>query len=174
MVAAFVILLSVTLAVAGTQVYVSTKHRLVDELDLDLSLAANQASAASGETERPLCLPGGRGAAARLSRGQGHGDLGAVAGRRPVGPRWASTFRRASVDRPRRSPRAIAGARLAGSGSAHHRRRTARSSGWVQAVRSLRPVEDALSALATQLYIILPLAVLIAAVASYFLAGQGA
>ena len=44
--------------------------------------------------------------------------------------------------------------------------------GWVQAVRSLRPVEDALTALATQLYIILPLAVLIAAVLSYFLAGR--
>ena len=44
--------------------------------------------------------------------------------------------------------------------------------GWVQAVRSLRPVEDALTALATQLYIILPLAVLIAAVISYFLAGR--
>ena len=42
-VAAFVILLSLTLAVAGTQIYVSTKNRLVEELDLDLSLTASQA-----------------------------------------------------------------------------------------------------------------------------------
>jgi heavy metal sensor kinase len=44
--------------------------------------------------------------------------------------------------------------------------------GWVQAVRSLRPVDDALAALATELYIILPLAVVLAAVASYFVAGR--
>lgn len=44
--------------------------------------------------------------------------------------------------------------------------------GWVQAVRVLKPVDNALSALATQLYLILPLAVLLAAVASYFLAGR--
>ena len=48
-----------------------------------------------------------------------------------------------------------------------------RVEGWVQAVRLLRPIDNALSALAAELYIILPLAVLIAALASYFLAGPG-
>jgi hypothetical protein len=42
-VVAFVVLLSVTLAVAGTEVYKTTEDRLLDELDLDLTLSANQA-----------------------------------------------------------------------------------------------------------------------------------
>ena len=68
-VAAFVILLSLTLAISGTQIYVSTKHRLIEEIDLDLSLAASQALlhlevqgglyVFQGDSVQPLPYPGG-------------------------------------------------------------------------------------------------------------------
>lgn len=169
-VAAFVILLSVTLAIAGTQVYESTKHRLVDELDLDLGLAANQALQHLEEEGGRYVFQAGE---VQLLAYPGDKDMG-ISVLSLDGVRWDS----AGVDLPAVRPltdRAFT-APIAGQ-----EWRTlaqpiigtdGKTAGWVQVARSLRPVEDAVSALATQLYFILPLAVLIAAVASYFLAGR--
>jgi heavy metal sensor kinase len=169
-VAAFVILLSVTLAVAGTQVYVSTRGRLVDEIDLDLSLAANQTLQHLDEQSGRYVFQGG---AVQLLAYPGEKDMEisvlsvdgvqwdrAGADLPPVLPLTAKPFTTPISGQGWRAlARPIPGA-------------DGRAVGWVQVVRSLRPVSNALAALATQLYIILPLAVLIAAIASYFLAGR--
>jgi heavy metal sensor kinase len=169
-VASFVILLSVTLAVAGSQVYVSTKHQLMDEIDLDLSLAANQALVhledddgryvLQGDEVQMLAYPGEQDL--EISVLSPNGDewdhLGADLP--PVLPLADSAFSTVILDS---HWRVLAQPIRGDSGDVL---------GWVQAVRLLRPVEDALAALATQLYIILPLAVLAAALISYFLAGR--
>ena len=169
-VAAFVILLSVTLAVAGTQVYVSTKGRLIDEIDLDLSLAANQTLQHLEEQSGRYGFQGGQ---VQVLAYPGETDM-EISVLSMDGVPWAH----AGADLPAVLPlttqafttpisgqdwRALAQPILGTDGQA---------AGWVQVVRSLRPVSNALAALATQLYIILPLAVLIAALASYFLAGR--
>jgi heavy metal sensor kinase len=169
-VVAFVLLLSVTLGAAGSQIYVSTKHRLVDELDLDLNLAVSQALPHVQEKDGRYVFQQGQG---QLLAYSGESDLElsvlsldgtqwdhAGAALAPVRPLSSHAF---TVLVSGQGWRALAQP-IAGSGG--------RVLGWVQAVRSLRPVDDALSALAAQLYIILPLAVLIAAIASYFLAGR--
>jgi heavy metal sensor kinase len=169
-VAAFVILLSVTLAVAGTQVYMSTKGRLVDELDLDLTLAANQALLHLEEEGGRYVFQGG---SVQLLAYPGDRDM-EISVLSLDGVQWDHT----GADLPSVLPlttevfttpisgqdwRALAQPIPATDG---------RAVGWVQVVRSLQPVNNALAALATQLYFILPLAVLIAAIASYFLAGR--
>ena len=169
-VAAFVILLSITLAIAGSQVYLNTEQRLVDEIDLDLSLSASQ-------TLLRLVLVDGRyvfqGGQVQVLAYPGEKDI-EISVLSTEGVQWDRT----GADLPPMLPlstkaftttvagqewRALAQPIPAADGS---------SLGWVQVVRSLRPVSDALAALATQLYIILPLAVLLAAIASYFLAGR--
>jgi heavy metal sensor kinase len=169
-VAAFVILLSITLAVAGSQVYMNTKHRLVDEIDLDLNLAASQTLLHLVQDNGRYIFQGGE---VQLIAYPGEKDM-EISVLSPNGTQWDS----AGADLPPVLPltttafttsitgqdwRALARP-IPGTGGS--------SLGWVQVVRSLRPVSDALAALAAQLYIILPLAVLIAAIASYFLAGR--
>ena len=169
-VVAFVVLLSVTLAVAGSWIYVSTKQRLMDELDLDLHLAAQQALTHLDASAGRYVL---QGSAGQQLAGPDDQDLelsvlsldGAQWDHQgvdlpPVLPLTQAAF---SVEISGRHWRALA-LPIAGTGGA--------AVGWVQAVRALRPVDDALSALATELYLVLPLAVLIAAIASYFLAGR--
>jgi heavy metal sensor kinase len=169
-VAAFVILLSVTLAVAGTQIYVSTKDRLVEEIDLDLNLAASQALLHLEEQGGRYVFQGG---AVQLLAFPGEKDL-EISVLSPAGERWDH----AGADLPAtltlstapfttqisgQDWRTLAQPIVASGGQVQ---------GWVQAARSLRPVDNALAALAAQLYIILPVAVLLAAIASYFLAGR--
>ena len=169
-VAAFVILLSVTLAVAGTQVYVSTKGRLIDEIDLDLSLAANQTLQHLEEQSGRFVFQGGE---AQLLANPGEKDM-EISVLSVDGIQWDHACADLPVVLPLTTEafttpvsgqdwRALAQPILTTDGQA---------AGWVQVIRSLRPVSNALAALATQLYIILPLAVLIAAIASYFLAGR--
>ncbi len=169
-VAAFVILLTVTLVVAGTQVYVSTKHQLIDELDLDLSLAADQAFVHlesedgryvfHGDDMQTFASPGDEDYEISVLSPEGveWDHLGV-----DLPPVWPLTGEAFSTEIADEDWRVLA---LPISGDPQG------VVGWVQAVRSLRPVEEALSALATQLYIILPIAVLVAAVLSYFLAGR--
>jgi heavy metal sensor kinase len=169
-VASFVVLLSITLAVAGSQVYVSTKHELIDELDLDLSLAANQALVHLEDDEGRYVLQGEAGPTLAYP---GEKDL-EISVLSPEGTEWDHlgadlppilplTDREFTVEISDEHWRVLAQPIVSDSGE---------PVGWVQTVRALRPVEDALAALAAQLYIILPLAVLIAAVISYFLAGR--
>jgi heavy metal sensor kinase len=169
-VAAFVILLSVTLAVAGTQIYLSTRDRLIEEIDLDLYLAANQALVHLEEQGGRYVFQGG---AVQLLAFPGEKDL-EISVLSPAGERWdhAGTDLPVLVS-PSTTPftleisgqdwRTLAQPIVASGGQVQ---------GWAQAVRSLKPVENALAALATQLYLILPVAVLLAAIASYFLAGR--
>jgi heavy metal sensor kinase len=169
-VTAFVILLSITLAAAGMQVYVSTKHRLVEEIDLDLSLAAHQALLHLGQEGGRYVFLGGQ---VQSLAYPGEKDM-KISVLSMDGVQWDH----AGADLPVLLPltneafttpiseqdwRALAQPILGTDGLA---------AGWVQVARSLRPVDDALAALAAQLYIILPLAVLLAAIASYFLAGR--
>jgi heavy metal sensor kinase len=169
-VASFVVLLSITLAVAGSQVYVSTKHQVIEELDLDLSLAANQALVhlededgryvLQGDAGQTLAYPGEKDLEISVMSldGTEWDHLGTDLP--PVLPLTDHAFTTEISDA---HWRALSQPIPGDSGE---------TVGWVQAVRALRPVEDALAALAAQLYIILPLAVLFAAVISYFLAGR--
>jgi len=169
-VAAFVILLSLTLAAAGTQVYVSTENRLVDEIDLDLSLAANQALTHLEAKNGHYAF---QDSAVQLLAYPGESDL-EISVLSPEGERWGHVGADLSATLP------VSTKAYTTEISGHDWRTLAQPivgpggqvEGWVQAVRSLRPIDNALSALATQLYVVLPLAVLIAALASYFLAGR--
>jgi heavy metal sensor kinase len=169
-VAAFVILLTLTLAIAGTQIYVSTKNRLVEELDLDLNLTVSQALL-------HLKADGGRyvfqEGAVQLLAYPGESDL-AISILSPESAQWDHagavlaerlpvSTKAFTTDISGQDWRTLA-LPIIGSGG--------QVEGWVQAVRLLRPIDNALAALAAELYIILPLAVLIAALASYFLAGR--
>jgi signal transduction histidine kinase len=169
-VGAFVVLLSVTLAIAGTQIYVSTKGRLIDEIDLDLGLAASQALLHVEEEDGRYELQDGE---VELLAFPGESDL-EIRVVSPGGEQWDHAGAQLVVTLPPHAAaytteitgqewRTLSQPIIGPSGEVE---------GWVQAVRSLRPVDEALSALGAQLYIILPLAVLIAAVASYFVAGR--
>jgi len=169
-VAAFVILLTLTLAVAGTQVYLSTRDRLFEEIDLDLSLAASQALLHLEEEDGRYAFQGGE-VPALAYPGQTDLEISVLS---PEGERWdqvgadlpvalSLSTEAYTTEISEQDWRTLAQP-IVGPGG--------KIEGWVQAARSLRPIDNALSALATELYIILPLAVLIAALASYFLAGR--
>ena len=168
--AAFVILLSITLAVAGTQVYVSTKGRLIDEIDLDLSLAANQTLQHLEQENGRFVFQAGQ---VQLLAYPGERDM-EISVLSVGGVQWDH----AGADLPTVLPLTSVAFTTPISGQDWRAlaqpivRTDGQAAGWVQVVRSLQPVSSALAALATQLYIILPLAVLIAAIASYFLAGR--
>jgi heavy metal sensor kinase len=169
-VVAFVVLLSVTLAVAGTEVYKTTEDRLLDELDLDLTLSANQAlqhleqsggiyTLMSGDVQA-LAYPGEKDLGIYVLSLDGAMWDKAGADLQTALPLTEKVYTTSVQGEDWRVlARPIIG-------------RTTQSVGWVQVVRSVRPVDSALSALSAQLYVILPLAVVIAALASYFLAGR--
>jgi heavy metal sensor kinase len=167
---AFVLLLSVTLAIAGTEIYVSTKHRLIEEIDLDLSLTASQALLHLEDEGGRYIFQEGEAQSLALP---GQSDL-QIALLSPAGEKWdqagadlnvalAPSTKAYQTEIADQDWRTLAQPITGPDGQ---------TAGWVQAARSLKPVDDALSALGAQLYIILPLAVFIAAVASYFLAGR--
>lgn len=83
-VAAFVILLSLTLAAAGTQIYLSTRDRLLEEIDLDLSLAASQALLHLEEGDGRYAFQGGE-APAFAYPGQTDLEISVLS---PEGKRW--------------------------------------------------------------------------------------
>jgi signal transduction histidine kinase len=170
-VASFVILVGVSLLGVGTYVYFQTEHRLMQEVDSSLRAAASQALLSLEEDGGRLILQRSESAFSQngLEAGfalrvlsvageQWDGAGQAIVGL-PVPPAAGYLTVNASEDRWRILTEAVPG--------------TARQTqGWIQVARSLQPTEDLLETLRTQLYLVLPIALVLAAIAGYLLAGR--
>jgi len=170
-VASFVILVGVSLLGVGTYVYFQTEHRLMHEVDSSLRAAASQALVSLEEDGGRLVF---RGTGAAFSKNemeagfavrvlsvngeQWDGAGQAIAGL-PSPPVSGYLTVKASGDNWR-----VLTETVTGTAGQHQ--------GWIQAARSLRPTEGLLQTLRTQLYLVLPIALVLAAIAGYLLAGR--
>ena len=170
LVALFVVLIGLSLLVAGTYVYFRTERDLLREVDLSLNVAATQAKSTLEEEDGRLKFPG---------EGDSLGSFAADAGFayrllsdsgmqwQTMGPSLAGF---AAPETPGFVTVELADEpwRLlsveAGSPAGPH--------GWIQVARSLEPTQGLLGTLRTQLYLILPIVLVLSAIAGYFLAGR--
>lgn len=170
-VASFVILVGMSLLAVGTYIYFQTEHRLMQEVDSSLRAAASQALLSLEEEGGRLVL---RGNAATPSSNAGEAEFalrvlsvdgtpwdgaGQVIAGLPSPPVAGYLTVNASGNNWRVLAEAISGTEGA-------------PRGWIQVARSLAPTEDLLSTLRTQLYLVLPIALVLAAIAAYLLTGR--
>jgi signal transduction histidine kinase len=170
-VASFVILVGISLLAVGTYVYFQMEHRITQEVDSSLRAAASQAllsleedggrlifrrnasASTEGEVEAGFALR-------VLSAG---GEQWDWAGQALVGLPVPPTSGYLTVNASGNNWRVLTEV-VAGTGG--------QPRGWIQVGRSLQPTEDLLQTLRTQLYLVLPIALLLAAVAGYLLVGR--
>ncbi len=170
-VASFVILVGMSLLGVGTYVYFQTEHRLLQEVDSSLRAAASQALLSLEEEDGRLVLRGEgatfshadmeAGFALLVLRADGEQSDGAgqaIAGL-PTPPAPGYLTVNASGENWRVLTEAVPGA-------------DGQTRGWIQVARPLTPTESLLQTLRTQLYLVLPIALVLAALAAYVLTGR--
>jgi signal transduction histidine kinase len=170
LVASFVVLVGVSLLAVGTYVYFRTESGLMREVDSSLSAAAAQARTLLEERSGELAFPRVGGVVNGLAPNAGFAyqvlsdsglqweSLGqSLAGFASPGQAGYST-----VDLFGDPWRMIA--LPAGSAPGPQ--------GWIRVARSLQPTRQLLSTLRTQLYLVLPVVLVLAALAGYVLAGR--
>jgi signal transduction histidine kinase len=170
-VASFVILVGISLLGVGTYVYFQTEHKLMQEVDSSLRSAASQALLSLEQDSGRLVF---RGNGAALSSEEGDAEF-ALRVLSIDGTQWDGAGQ-AIVGLP--SPPVAGYLTVNASGS--NWRVLAQAvpgvgetpRGWIQVARSLVLTEDLLGTLRTQLYLVLPIALVLAAVAAYLLAGR--
>jgi signal transduction histidine kinase len=171
LVASFVVLVGISLLVVGTYVYFQTERRLMQEVDSSLRAAASQALL-SLEGDNGRLLLRGDGSAFSSSKAEAgfalrvlsiNGEQWDGAGRAIIGLPSLPAAGYLTVDASGDNWRVLTEA-VPGSGG--------QSLGWVQVARSLLPTEGLLETLRTQLYLVLPIALVLAAIAGYLLAGR--
>ncbi len=170
-VASFVILVGISLLGVGTYVYFQTENQLTEEVDSSLRAASSQALLALEEDGDRLVF---RADPSVLSQTEMEAGF-ALRVLSPDGERWDGAGQTivglpdppvpgyltvsTSGDKWRVLTEAVTGT-------------DDRLEGWVQVGRSLQPTEGLLQTLRTQLYLVLPIALVLAAVAAYLLAGR--
>jgi signal transduction histidine kinase len=170
-VASFVILVGLSLLGVGTYVYFQTEHRLLQEVDSSLRAAASQALLSLEEDDGRLILRGEgstfshadmeAGFALRVLAADGVQSDGA--GQTIVGLPTPPTPGYLTVNASGENWRVLTEAVPDVDGQAR---------GWIQVARPLSPTEGLLQTLRTQLYLVLPIALVLAALAAYLLTGR--
>jgi len=170
-VASFVVLVGLSLLGVGTYIYFQTEHRLIQEVDSSLHAAASQALLSLQTEEGRLVLRGEEPVVSRARAeagfslrvltpdGEQSDSTGQVIVGLPTPPTPGYMTVHASGENWRVLTEAVPGS--AGP-----------SPGWVQVARPLSPTEDLLQTLRTQLYLVLPIALVLAAIAAYLLTGR--
>jgi signal transduction histidine kinase len=170
-VSSFVILVGLSLLGVGTYIYFETEHRLLQEVDIDLSAAASQALVSlqeedgrlvlRGDAATPTFHPGDAEFALRVLSTDGiqWDGTGQVMTGLPWPPSEGYMTVKASDDNWRVLSEAIP---QVGASPA----------GWIEVARSLATTEDLLGTLRTQLYLVLPIALVLAAIAGYLFTGR--
>jgi signal transduction histidine kinase len=170
-VASFVILVGLSLLVVGTYVYFQTEHRLTQEVDSSLRAAASQALLSLDVENGRLVL---RGNAATPSSNGGEAEF-ALQVLSVDGTRWDGAGQViAGLPTP-----PVAGYLTVGPHETSWRVLTeaipeagGRPPGFIEVARSLAPTDELLDTLRTQLYVVLPITLVLAAIASYLLTGR--
>jgi two-component system heavy metal sensor histidine kinase CusS len=170
-VASFVVVIGLSLLGVGTYVYFQTEHRLLQEVDSGLHAAASQALLSLQEEDGRLIISGDGPAVSRPGAEAGFslrvltpdGVQSDGAGQMLVGLPTPPVPGYMTVDASGESWRVLTEAVPSSTGP---------SPGWVQVARPLSPTEDLLQTLRTQLYLVLPIALVLAAIAAYLLAGR--
>jgi signal transduction histidine kinase len=170
-VASFVVLVGLSLLGTGTYVYYQTEHRLFQEVDSSLRAAASQALLSLEEedgrllirdTDSTLSQAGMEaGFALRVFTADGVPSDGA--GQAIVGLPTPPVPGYLTVDASGEDWRVLTETVPDANGKSH---------GWIQVARPLTPTEGLLQTLRTQLYLVLPIALVLAAVAAYLLTGR--
>ena len=170
-VASFVVLVGLSLLGTGTYVYYQTEHRLYQEVDSSLRAAAAQAVLSLEEEdgrlvlrgeESPISAPGMEtGFALRVLTADGVPSDGA--GQVIVGLPTPPVSGYLTVKASGEDWRVLTEAVPDISGQSY---------GWIQVARPLAPTVGLLRTLRTQLYLVLPIALVFAAAAAYFLTGR--
>jgi signal transduction histidine kinase len=170
-VASFVVLVGVSLLVVGTYVYFQTEHRLMQEVDSSLHAAASQALLSmedqggrvifrsSGSPASQSEVDAGFALRSLSVAGELWDSVGQTIAGLPNPPTAGYLTVNASGDNWRVVTQEIPG--IGGQ-----------TRGWVQVGKSLEPTEEVLATLRTQLYFVLPIALLLSAIAGYLLAGR--
>jgi hypothetical protein len=170
-VASFVVLVGLSLLGVGTYIYFQTEHRLIQEVDSSLRAAASQALLLLQQEDGRLVLRGDETAASRARVEPGFslrvltpdGVQSDGAGQMMVGLPTPPVPGYMTVNASGENWRILTEAVPNGAGP---------SPGWVQVARPLSPTEDLLQTVRTQLYLVLPIALVLAAIAAYLLAGR--
>jgi len=170
-VASFVILVGMSLLGVGTYVYFQTENRLVQEVDSSLRAAVSQALLSLEEEDGRLVLRGEESTFSRADMEAGFAlrVLGADgvqsdgAGQMIVGLPTPPAPGYLTVNASGENWRALTEAVPDDGGQTR---------GWIQVARPLSPTEGLLQTLRTQLYLVLPIALVLAALAAYLLTGR--
>ncbi len=171
-VASFVILVGLSLLTVGTYVYFQTERSLLQEVDSSLRAAVSQALLSLQEEEDGgLVIRGEEGAISRADIEAGFSlrlltvdgvqtdGVGQVIVGLPSPPTPGYLTANASGESWRVLTEAVTDSE-------------GRDRGWIQAAKPLTPTESLLQALRTQLYLVLPIALVLAAIAAYLLTGR--
>lgn len=170
-VASFVVLVGLSLLGVGTYIYFQTEHRLIQEVDSSLRAAASQALLLVQQEDGRLVLRGDETAASRARVEPGFslrvltpdGLQSDGAGQMMVGLPTPPVPGYMTVNASGENWRVLTEAVPNGARP---------SPGWVQVARPLSPTEDLLQTVRTQLYLVLPIALVLAAIAAYLFAGR--
>lgn len=170
-VASFVVLVGISLLGVGTYVYFQTEHKVMHEVDSSLRVAVSQAIASLAGDGNRLVFQ--KNASASPQRHVEEGFSLRVLS--PAGEQWDGTGQ--AIEGLPAPP--SAGYLIVNASGVHWRILTqpvpgtdGQLQGWIQAARSLQPTEGLLQTLRTQLYLVLPIALVLAAIAGYLLAGR--
>ena len=170
-VASFVILVGLSLLGVGTYVYFQTENRLVQEVDSSLRAAASQALLSLEEDDGRLVLRGEESTFSPSNMQAGFslrvlaadGVQSDVVGQTIVGLPTPPAPGYLTVNASDENWRVLTEAVPDADGQTR---------GWIQVARPLSPTEDLLQTLRTQLYLVLPIALVLAAIAAYLLTGR--
>lgn len=170
-VSSFVILVGLSLFGVGTYVYFQTENRLLQQLDSSLDAAASQALLTLQEEDGRLLLrgedstvvPGEMEPTFSLRLLLPDGTQSDAAGQQVLGLPDHPAPGYLTVDVMGENWRVFTEPVPSASGP---------NLGWIQVARPLSPTENLLRALRTQLYLVLPIALVLAAAAAYLLTGR--